>query len=142
MSKTKIAITLDEDFVAEIDHLIKDHKFMNRSQAIQEAVKDKLQKIKKSRLAEECSKLVPSFEQAMAEALAKSLPIIILNPLPGQENLNAHMLVENGLAIKASDESHAAKQVDGLLDDPKTVKKMRTALSSQHHTSVILIWLC
>ena len=67
MSKTKIAITLDEDFVAEIDHLVKDHKFMNRSQAIQEAVKDKLQKIKKSRLAEECSKLVPSFEQAMAE---------------------------------------------------------------------------
>ncbi len=67
MSKTKIAITLDEDFINEIDHLIKEHKFVNRSQAIQEAVKEKLQKMKKSRLAEECSKLVPSFEKAMAE---------------------------------------------------------------------------
>ncbi len=45
MSKTKIAITLDEDFITEIDNLIKKHKFMNRSQAIQEAVKEKLQKI-------------------------------------------------------------------------------------------------
>ncbi len=67
MSKAKIAITLDEDFIAEIDHLIKEHKFMNRSQAIQEAVKDKLQRLKKSRLAEECSKLDASFEKAMAE---------------------------------------------------------------------------
>lgn len=67
MSKTKIAITLDEDFIAEIDNLIKNHRFVNRSQAIQEAVKEKLQKISKSRLAQECAKLDPSFEQAMAE---------------------------------------------------------------------------
>ena len=67
MSKTKLAITLDEDYIAEIDHLIKKHKFMNRSQAIQEAVKEKLQKMKKSRLAEECMKLDSSFEKAMAE---------------------------------------------------------------------------
>ncbi len=67
MSKAKIAITLDEDFIAEIDNLIKRHIFLNRSQAIQEAVKEKLQKMKKSRLAKECGKLVPSFEKAMAE---------------------------------------------------------------------------
>ncbi len=67
MSKTKIAITLDEDFITEIDHLIKEHKFMNRSQAIQEAVKEKLQRLRKNRLAEECSKLDPSFEKAITE---------------------------------------------------------------------------
>ena len=67
MNKAKIAITLDKDFITEIDYLVKEHKFMNRSQAIQEAVKEKLQKLKKSRLAEECLKLVPSFEKAMAE---------------------------------------------------------------------------
>ena len=67
MSKTKLAITLDEDFIAEIDHLIREHKFMSRSQAIQEAVKEKLNKMKKSRLAEECSKLDPSFEKSVAE---------------------------------------------------------------------------
>ena len=74
MSKTKIAITLDEDFITEIDKLIKKHRFMNRSQAIQEAVKEKLQKITKSRLAKECAKLNPSFEQAMAdEGLSEDL---------------------------------------------------------------------
>ncbi len=67
MSKTKIAITLDEDFITEIDHLIKDHRFINRSQAIQEAVKEKLQKMTRSRLAKECAKLDSSFEKAMAE---------------------------------------------------------------------------
>ena len=74
MSKTKIAITLDEDFISEIDKLIKNHKFINRSQDIQEAVKDKLQKITRSRLAKECAKLNPSFEQAMAdEGLSEDL---------------------------------------------------------------------
>ncbi len=67
MSKTKIAITLDEDYVTEIDHLIQEHRFNNRSQAIQEAVKEKLQKITKNRLAAECAKLDPSFEHALAE---------------------------------------------------------------------------
>ncbi len=67
MSKTKIAITLDEEFITEIDNLIKRHRFMNRSQAIQEAVREKLQRMTKGRLARECAKLNPSFEQAMAE---------------------------------------------------------------------------
>lgn len=40
---------------------------MNRSQAIQEAVKDKLQRLKKVRLAEACSKLDASFEKMIAE---------------------------------------------------------------------------
>jgi len=43
MSKTKIAITLDEKFVEEIDHLVDKHLFQNRSQAIQTAVEEKLQ---------------------------------------------------------------------------------------------------
>ncbi|MDK2793236.1 MAG: hypothetical protein PWQ25_2099, partial [Deferribacteres bacterium] len=41
--------------------------FMNRSQAIQEVVKDKLQRLKKVRLAEACSKLDVSFEKMTAE---------------------------------------------------------------------------
>ena len=74
MSKTKIAITLDEDYVTEIDHLIQEHRVHNRSQAIQEAVKEKQQKITKNRLAQECAKLDPSFEQAMAdEGLSEDL---------------------------------------------------------------------
>ena len=67
MSKTKIAITLDEKFVEEIDHLVDRHLFPNRSQAIQDAVEEKLSKMKRTRLAKECVKLDRTFEKAMAE---------------------------------------------------------------------------
>ncbi|MDH5201648.1 MAG: ribbon-helix-helix domain-containing protein [Nitrospirota bacterium] len=74
MSKTKIAITLEEDSVKRLDHLVTGHMFSSRSQAIQEAVKEKLERIERSRLARECRKLDPNFEKAMAEeGLTKDL---------------------------------------------------------------------
>jgi metal-responsive CopG/Arc/MetJ family transcriptional regulator len=67
MSKTKIAITLDEQFIEQLDRLVSEHVFQNRSQAIQEAVDEKLKRLKRTRLAKECSKLDLAFEKAMAE---------------------------------------------------------------------------
>lgn len=67
MGKAKIAITLDEEYIEQIDRLVSKHIFQNRSQAVQEAVGDKLQRIKRSRLSKECAKLDPVFEKAMAE---------------------------------------------------------------------------
>jgi hypothetical protein len=45
----------------------RDMFFKNRSQAIQEAVSEKLLRLKRSRLTIECTKLDPSAEKAMAE---------------------------------------------------------------------------
>jgi metal-responsive CopG/Arc/MetJ family transcriptional regulator len=67
MGKEKIAITLDEEFIGELDRLVNQHVFQSRSQAIQEAVSEKLRRMKRSRLAIECGKLEPAFEKAMAE---------------------------------------------------------------------------
>jgi len=67
MATAKIAITIEEDMLNQLDLLVKTHFFPNRSKAIQEAVKDKLHKIKKNRLAIECAKLNPAFEQALAD---------------------------------------------------------------------------
>ena len=67
MRKEKIAITLDEEFIGELDRLVNQHVFQSRSQAIQEAVSEKLRRMKRSRLATECAKLQPKFEKAMAE---------------------------------------------------------------------------
>ena len=67
MGKAKIAITLDEDFVGELDRLVSEHVFQNRSQAIREAVGEKLTRMKRGRLSIECAKLEPAFERAMAE---------------------------------------------------------------------------
>ena len=67
MGKAKIAITLDENFIGELDRLVGEHVFQNRSQAIQNAVSEKLTRMKHNRLSIECAKLEPSFEKAMAE---------------------------------------------------------------------------
>jgi metal-responsive CopG/Arc/MetJ family transcriptional regulator len=67
MGKEKIAITLDGEFIGELDRLVNEHVFQNRSQAIQEAVGEKLLRMKRNRLAIECAKLEPAFEKAMAE---------------------------------------------------------------------------
>ena len=67
MAKEKIAITLDEEFIGELDRLVGEHVFQSRSQAIQEAVSEKLLRMKRSRLAIECGKLQPVREKAMAE---------------------------------------------------------------------------
>ena len=67
MRKAKIAITLDDELVARIDSLVSQRRFPNRSRAIQEAVEEKLIRIDRSRLAVECSKLDPAFEQQLAD---------------------------------------------------------------------------
>jgi len=67
MGKTKIAITLDEEYIDQLDTFVSKHVFQNRSQAIQQAVKEKLARMKRTRLATECSKLDPTSEKAMAD---------------------------------------------------------------------------
>jgi len=67
MGKAKIAITLDEQYIEQLDRFVSEHIFQNRSQAIQEAVEEKLARMKRTRLAKECTKLDQIFEKAMAE---------------------------------------------------------------------------
>jgi len=67
MSTTKVAVTLDEKTLDRLDRLVKARLFPNRSRAIQEAVEEKLERLERSRLARECTKLDPAFEKAMAE---------------------------------------------------------------------------
>jgi len=67
MGASKIAITLDNNMVKKLDMLVKSNTFPNRSKAIQEAVVEKLTRMEKSRLAQECAKLDPEFEQSLAE---------------------------------------------------------------------------
>ena len=74
MSQTKVAITIEEGVLARIDALVKGHVFSNRSKAIQEAVQEKLERLERNRLAEECAKLDPAFERALAdEGLSEEL---------------------------------------------------------------------
>lgn len=67
MGRAKIAITIDEHALAEIDQLVRQGAFPNRSKAIEKAVIERLRHERRSRLARECGKLDPVEEQAMAE---------------------------------------------------------------------------
>ena len=67
MAVTKIAITLEEDLVIRLDRLVTTRQFANRSRAIQEAVREKLERMDRTRLADECNKLDPEFERDLAE---------------------------------------------------------------------------
>lgn len=65
--KSKIAITLDEKIVKQLDSLVVQQSYKNRSQAIEEAVSEKLDRLKRGRLARECAKLELVEEQELAE---------------------------------------------------------------------------
>ncbi len=67
MPKTKLAITLEAGLVERVDSLVAKRRFANRSQAIEAAVSEKLARLDRVRLAEECAKLDAAEEAAFAE---------------------------------------------------------------------------
>ena len=67
MGAAKVAISLDEQVLARVDRLVRQRAFPSRSKAIEEAVKEKLERLDRSRLARECAKLEPAFEKALAD---------------------------------------------------------------------------
>jgi metal-responsive CopG/Arc/MetJ family transcriptional regulator len=74
MARSKVAISLDESTLDRLDKLVRRAVFPSRSQAIQEAVEEKLARLERTRLARECAKLDPAFEKGLAEeGLAEEL---------------------------------------------------------------------
>ena len=67
MTRAKVAVSLDESLLNRLDRLVGKAVFPNRSQAIQIAVEEKLERLERSRLARECAKLDPDFEKSLAE---------------------------------------------------------------------------
>ena len=67
MTATKVAITIDEDLLRRLDHLVAQRRFPSRSRAIQEAIREKLNRMERDRLARESAKLDSLFEQKLAD---------------------------------------------------------------------------
>lgn len=61
----------------------------------------------------------------VSECLASGLPMILNSPIPGQEERNADFLLEQGVALKASDVVTLEYRVRYLLGDPDAVAEMR-----------------
>lgn len=67
MPSVKVAVTVDGDTLKRVDSLVARQVFPNRSQAFQAAIAEKLARLDRTRLAEECAKLDPQAEQALAD---------------------------------------------------------------------------
>ena len=60
-----------------------------------------------------------------SECLAVGLPMVVVSPIPGQEERNADFLLENGAAMKACDAGALAWRVNRLLREPQRMATMR-----------------
>ena len=67
MAKRKVALTLDAKLVHRVDELVSKRRFRNRSQAVEAALIEKLERLGRTRLAQECAKLDRSEEQRLAD---------------------------------------------------------------------------
>ena len=67
MSASKVAVSMDREMLTELDRLVAKQMFASRSQAVQVAVREKIARLKRRRLAEECAKMDPQLEKNLAE---------------------------------------------------------------------------
>jgi Arc/MetJ-type ribon-helix-helix transcriptional regulator len=67
MPKTKVALTLDRELLERVDELVERRRFRNRSQAVEAALADKLERLARTRLARESAKLNPRDDKRLAD---------------------------------------------------------------------------
>lgn len=61
----------------------------------------------------------------ITESLTAHLPIIIINPIPGQEEENAQFLVDNNVAIWIKKDDNIARALKNLYRHPETIENMK-----------------
>lgn len=64
------------------------------------------------------------------ESLVSSLPMIIINPIPGQEEENATYVLENGAGIWLKKGDHIETILDNILSSPDTLLEMTNKAKS------------
>lgn len=67
MAKVKLAITLRKNLITRMDHAVSEQGYPSRARLIEEAVEEKIERLQRGRLAQECAKLDRAFEQRLAE---------------------------------------------------------------------------
>lgn len=60
-----------------------------------------------------------------SESLASGLPIIVINPIPGQEFQNAEFLEEKGVGIWIKSSTNISDALHDLLNNPEKFKQMK-----------------
>ena len=68
-----------------------------------------------------------------SEALARQLPMALVEPIPGQEERNADHLLEAGAAIRCNNLPAAAWKIATLVDQPEKLRAMKQAARAMAH---------
>jgi processive 1,2-diacylglycerol beta-glucosyltransferase len=66
-----------------------------------------------------------------AESLAKGLPMILVNPIPGQERMNADYLEKKGLAIEIKDIERIPGKLKDLLEERDELTEMKKRIEEE-----------
>src|SRR5699024_10765812 len=59
------------------------------------------------------------------ESLASNLPMIIINPIPGQEEENAEFLEYNGITVWIKKDDDVIEILENLISNSETLNKMK-----------------
>ncbi|MGA2774807.1 MAG: glycosyltransferase [Candidatus Omnitrophota bacterium] len=62
-----------------------------------------------------------------AEVLSKRIPMLIIKPIPGQEVSNSDYLTGKGAALKVDEPKEIGGIIEGLLNNPEKMNRMREA---------------
>ncbi len=68
-----------------------------------------------------------------AEAMAMSLPMVIVDPIPGQESRNADIIVEERAGWKALDITNLGYKIKRVIEQPQLLAEARTATAALSH---------
>ena len=63
----RLAVTIDERLLAQLDQLVGRGAFASRSAAVEAALRERLARTNRRRLARECAKMDPLVERTLAE---------------------------------------------------------------------------
>jgi processive 1,2-diacylglycerol beta-glucosyltransferase len=75
-----------------------------------------------------------------SEVLAAGRPLVITDPIPGQEQRNGEWLLEKGAAVRLMEPGDAPDKIAGLLADPVWMEALRqAALRAAHPEAAAVI---
>ena len=59
-----------------------------------------------------------------SECMAAGLPMVLINPIPGQEERNSDFLLEEGAAVRCNYTTTVGYKIESLLKDPARIQAM------------------
>jgi processive 1,2-diacylglycerol beta-glucosyltransferase len=68
-----------------------------------------------------------------SEALAAQLPMVLLRPLPGQEERNLRYLASRGAALRTTDDDELVGAVDSVLHDERIARRLENGARALAH---------